>query len=419
MLMLSQLLRFRIVDHQQHFARPADFAIDLDASIYPPVIDIIWNNPGRVPFRLHWAQVQQVDESRRRIEVQDLDESQPVEPEWLEKAVLLKRDILDAIMLDLQGRTPVLANDVLLEKQDGALLFKAVDIGFLAILRRLSGGRFHAVRKSAFRDWIYIEFLRGNPAAAHSDLEYHGLINRLPAGEIAYLADFLPYLYAAELLAYLPEPLAADSLEMMMPDLQIQAFEELEPAKAGRILALMRPDIAADLISRLENGKARGYLEQISREQFERVIKLLGYPEGTTGSFMTNDMITLPRETTASEAMTTLMNTLKLPNYNNFIQFLYVVDSRQNQRLLGALTFRDLLIADPDARLDEIMAPYAIALHPFSLSMEAARRVIESGMSALPVIGQDGEILGVVTVDSALALTVPKSGGREVLRLFT
>ena len=51
--------------------------------------------------------------------------------------------------------------------------------------------------------------------------------------------------------------------------------------------------------------------------------------------------------------------------------------------------------------------------------MQAARRVIESGLTAVPVVAQDGRIVGVVTVDTALALTMPKSGGREIFRLYT
>ncbi len=134
---------------------------------------------------------------------------------------------------------------------------------------------------------------------------------------------------------------------------------------------------------------------------------------------MTNDMLTLPSSTTAAQALSRLTDNLKSPAYQNIIQFIYVVNSAPGQKLQGALTLRDLLIASGSTRLEKLMNPYLITLSPYLPAHRAARRVIESGLTAVPVIDQDGRILGVVTVDSALALTVPKSGGREVFRLYT
>ncbi len=423
MLMLSSLLRFRLVDGQQKTYHVEDFAIQLSAEAYPPVTGLLYREPGKMPGQgamlLPWSAVEGWDEAHRRIRAGQLDKSQPAGADWLEKAVLLKRDILDAIVIDLPARSPVLANDLLLEKQGEKLLLKAVDIGLAAILRRLSGGLVRTVHPAALRDWNAVEFLRGNPQAARSGLEYHRLIERLPSGDIAYLADFLPYLYVAELLTLLPEPTAADTLETMIPSLQIQAFEELEPKKAHRLLALMRPDIIADLLSRLDTQKAREFLDQLPRDLRERVLQLLAYPDDTAGGIMTNDMTVLPGSTTAARAFSYLVDRLKSPAYQNILQFIYVVDSPSGQKLRGALTLRDLLIASGNSRLDTLMNPSLVTLSPGLPAHKAARRVIESGLTAVPVTAQDGRLLGVVTVDTALALTVPKTGGREIFRLYT
>ncbi len=423
MVMLSNLLRYRLMDRQGKTYPVEDFSIQLSGERYAPVTAILWREPNQrhrqESKRLQWSAVETWDEESRRIGVSHLDDSRPVEASWLESAILLKRDILDAILLDLQGRSPVLANDLQLERQGDQLLLKAVDIGFIAILRRLSGGLIREVHTNALRDWNSIEFLRGNPQVARAESDYHGQIARLPAGEIAYLADFLPYLYVAELLTFLPEPVAADTLEKMIPSLQIQPFEELDPQKGRRILALMRPDIIADLLSRLDTAKARDYLEHLPGDLRERVVKLLIYPDDTTGGIMTNDMITLPGSITAAQALSFLTENLKSPVYQNIIQFIFVVDSPAGQKLLGALTLRDLLIANGESRLDELMNACLITLSPDLRAHRAARRVIESGLTAVPIIDQESRILGVVTVDTALALTAPKTGGREVFRLYT
>ena len=104
----------------------------------------------------------------------------------------------------------------------------------------------------------------------------------------------MPYLHAAELLEMLPDHLAADVLEMMTSERELQVFEELDEKSALRMLALMAPDAAADLIGHLHIDDSKKYLEALSEPQRGRLIELLRYPEDTVGGVMTNDVI-LPR----------------------------------------------------------------------------------------------------------------------------
>ena len=124
-----------------------------------------------------------------------------------------------------------------------------------------------------------------------SEAGKHLRIGRMAPGEIARLTDPLPYLHAAELITLLADPKAADTLEAMMPERQLQVFEELEEEQALRLLTLMAPDIAADLVGRLQTSTMRRYLERLPRKQAERIIELLRYPEDTVGGIMTNDVV--------------------------------------------------------------------------------------------------------------------------------
>lgn len=421
MTMLSALLLYRVIRPGAAVLRLDDLAIDISAAAYPPVTHLLCHeHAAREPILLPWADVKRLDHRRREIHLARESAAHEETPDasWLDKAILLKRDILDAVMLDLQARAAVLANDVWLETQDGALVLRAVDVGLLAALRRVFGGRIHPTREASLHDWRYIEFLHGNPAAASAGLDYHRLVDRLPPGEIAYLADGLPYRYAAELLAFLPDTKAASTLEMMIPELQIQVFEELGLDHSRRLLENMRPDIAADLLTRVEPETARQYLEHMESRQYDRVVELLRYPHDTAGGIMTNDMLTLPADTTVTQAHDALVKNLKQPDYPTIIQFFYVVDSETTRRLQGVLSLRDLLTADRKSRVGDLMSPFMITLQPLTPALQAARRVIESGLPALPVTAPDNRVLGIVTIDSALALTMPRRS-REVLRLFT
>lgn len=420
MLSFANLLNYRLVGASSAQARIDDLSVDLQAGDYPPVTHLLWRTPDEALQRLPWPAIRRVDPRRHQIEIEPGASAEPVDEAWLAETVLLKREVLDALMVDLQNRTPVLANDLWLkEEEDRQLRLNSIDIGFRAVVRRLSRGLIELDGRRGQRDWKYIEFLRGDPRAPRAGRVYHGLISRLPAGEIGYLADLLPYLYAAELLALLPDTVAADTLEIMEPELQLQAFEELDEGKARTLLSLMRPDVTADLLGRLEPDQARRWLEAMPPRNTGRVLRLLHYPDDTAGGIMTNDMVTLPEETTAEKAISILHDLLQKNDYINFIQIVYVVDEPVQQRLRGAVSLRDLLVAEKDSPLRAIMSPYLITLRPLEKASEAARRVIESALAALPVINPDNRIIGVVTIDTALSLTIPKRGRREVLRLFS
>ncbi len=446
--MLSNLLHYRVTDAEHRVARLNDLVIDLPAANYPPVTYLVCSTlrfrfypehgsrPGHRPWLLSWKNVQSIDRHARMIRVDNLERGQAPEEDWLDKAVLLKRDILDALMLDLQKRTPVMANDLWLEEQDlpegglregvDAFVLRAVDISFRAVVRRLTGGFLFSPKRleqsnglnRAQRDWKVIEFLRGDPRAALAGLTYHNLVTRLPYGEIAYLADLLPYLFSTELLTLLPDRTAADTLEIMIPTRQLQVFKEMNHEKALRLLALMRPDIVADLISRLKVMEARYWLEHMPREQSERVTDLLRYPADTAGGIMTNDFVTLPAVMRVEQANAKLVELLKLPGFINFIQFVYVFDAEDRQRLKGFLSLRDLLVSEGSKTLGDVMDPFLITLNPLEKASSAARRVIESGMTALPVIDPNGRLLGIITIDTALNLIVPSHETREILRLY-
>jgi magnesium transporter len=131
---------------------------------------------------------------------------------------------------------------------------------------------------------------------------------------------------------------------------------------------------------------------------------------------MTNDMIVIPAGLTVSEARERLRKQLRQPD---FVYFLYVVDEDDNQRLKGVITLRSFMVARDDQRLEEIMNPYLETLSPLDSPRKAAYRLINSQLAALPVIGEDDRLLGVVTVDAAISLVAPVSWSNQAPRIFS
>lgn len=266
MVMLSELRRFEIRDDKGKRAKLVDLAVALLDSDYPPVNYIFYEIDKKF-MRLSWDAVLSIDWKNKQIKVSDLIQAEEVSPEPNKDYVLLRREILDALLLDLQNRRAIRANDLQLAEKDGRMELRAVDTGLSPILRRISFGFYNYVSEKGLYDWKYVEFLRGNPQAVKNGAGYHLRITRMSAGEIAQISSFVPYLHAAELLTLLPDPQAAKTLELMPDERQLQVFEELDEKQSVSLLGMMAPDAAADLTGRLQTDSMKRLLEKLPREK--------------------------------------------------------------------------------------------------------------------------------------------------------
>lgn len=416
MVMLSKLRRFDLVDESGRRARLSDIAVALLEGDYPPVTRLLFYGEKREQVLLAWDEVQGIDWKARRIRVSSLDKGRKGSSGQLRQEVLLRRDILDALVLDLQNRRATRANDLQLEEKDGTLYLRAADTSLGAIIRRMTRGRYAEARGNALYDWKYIEFLRGDPQAVKSGAGYHLRITRLPPGEIAGLCDPLPYLHAAELITLLPDPKAVDTLEAMSPERQLQVFEELEEEQAIRLLAIMAPDVAADIAGRLQTRTMQHYLEKLPKQQSEKIIELLRYSEDTVGGIMTNDVVYACCALTVKETRERLKERLKEPE---FVFLIYVVDGDETRRLRGLISLRQLITADDEEKLEDIMDPYVTTLSPLDPARAASYKVLNSHLAAMPVTGQEGRLLGLLTVDAAVAQVAPRSWRTQAPRIFS
>jgi magnesium transporter len=265
-------------------------------------------------------------------------------------------------------------------------------------------------------DWKYIEFLRGDPHAVGRGAGYHMRIKRLPSGDIAGLCSSLPYLHAAELLTLLPDAVAADTLAAMAADRQVQVFGELEDEQAVGLLARIKANDAVNLLRRLTVESTKRFLKRLPKARSEKLVELLRYPEATVGGIMTNDMVVLALDQTVREARLRLRERLK---QTDFTHFLYVVESEANLLLRGTTSLQDLIVADDERRLHEIMNIYITTLDPLEPADVGAYRVLNSHLAAMPVIGREKQLLGIVTVDAAVMQVAPQSWTVQAPKIFS
>jgi CBS domain-containing protein len=414
MVMLSELSRFEIVDKKSDSAKIADLSVALLDSDYPPVTNLFFQS-GIKFMKLSWKAVESVDWKKKRFFVSDLGEAEEVSAERKNEYVLLKREILDALLLDLENRRSIRANDLRLLETEGVLQLQSADNSIGAILRRISFGLYRYVSREGHYDWKYVEFLRGNPEAALSGAGYHLRITRMPPGEIAQLINYLPYLHAAELITLLPDEKAVKTLEVVPIERRLQIFEELEKEQAVRLLTLMAPDAAADLAGMLQTDVLKQFLEVMPKKQSSRIIELLRYPEETVGAIMTNDIVFLPENMTVAESRACLRERF---SNTDFIYLIYIVSDNEKRILRGVISLRSLFNEDDDCRLKDIMDPYISTLNSIDDVTAASYRVVDSQLAAMPVVGADRELIGAVTIDAAIMQIAPSTSA-EALRIFS
>ncbi len=414
MITLSEFSQFEVTDEKGDCAKLADLSVALLDGDYPPVTNLFYETGGKF-MKLPCETVENIDLKNRKIKVSDLGAAKEVSVEAKNEYVLLNHEILDALLLDLENRRSIRANDLILEQTDNGLELRAADSSLGAILRRISFGFYKRISEDGIYDWKYVEFLRGNPDAARSGAGYHLRINRMPPGEIAQLINFLPYLHAAELITLLPDEKAVKTLEVMPLERRLQVFEELETEQAIRLLTLMAPDAAADLVGLLQTEMMKLYLEKIPRTQSERIIQLLRYPEDTAGGIMTNDIVYLPGDITVAEARLRMGGSFSRAD---FIYLIYIISDEDKRILNGVISLRSLFSEADDKKLEEIMDPYIATLHPTDEVNAAAYRVVDSQLAAMPVVKIDRELVGAVTIDAAINQIAPGTSA-EALRIFS
>ena len=398
----------------------SDLSLDLAAGEYPVVTGVFFRRRGKPPGELAVGRgpldrLASAADPGRGPGGGARNDARPT----CNRSVLLDRDVMDALILDLPRRQSMRANDLWLEEVEGRLLLRAADIGPWAVLRRLGHGVLgHGIADRHLLDWRDVEFLRGDPRAAREGRDYHRRVSTLQPPEIANLLDALPYLHAAELLTLLPDPLAADTLEVMQAERQVQVFEELDDDQQLRLLQLMAPDNTADLLDRLgTRARHRAARTRCPRRSARRPSTCCAIRADTAGGIMTNDIVRRHRRSRRrAGAPGDPRRALRRPG----LHLLRV--RRRRPRVApsaGRLTLRDLLVADDDAPVREVMHASVVSLDPLMPALAAARAVAEQHLAALPVVSRDGRVLGAVTADSALVQIAPPSLSGDTPRVFS
>jgi len=412
MLYLSQVLGRPIRDLEgERVATIKDVIVRLGADDHPPVTGLVARYRRRDFFLSRWR-VSELNQQGVRLNSDILDLRPFVRREG---EVLLARDVLDKQLIDVDGKRVVRVNDVQIIETSNDWRVTGADVSLQGLWRRLAPHGFvGAARTVEVLDWADVGYLATDAATVQLKSSSDKL-SRLHPVEIARLAEALSYHHGSEVVESLDDETAAETLEEMPPEHQVRILGDMDEERAADILEWMSPDEAADVLGDLPEEKAEELLGLMEGEEQADVAELLPYEDDTAGGLMTTEFVTLPRALTVGEALARLRDMAETPN---MIYYLYVVEAEESWTLRGVIALRSLILADPKMPLEDVMRTEFQRATVDEPANEVAQRIAEYNLLALPVVDDSEEILGIITVDDAMEILLPKDWRQRVPKLF-
>jgi magnesium transporter len=202
---------------------------------------------------------------------------------------------------------------------------------------------------------------------------------------------------AGELIAGLEAGDAAELLEELRDELAANLLDELPQSEAIRVLEEMSPDEAADVLAAGDDSMVARLLDAADGEFAGEVRELLSHHPESAGGLMTTDIAALPLGLTVGEAIERIRT---LHDEFEDLSYVYVVD--EGGRLIGVVSFRDLVYRRPGDGLDEAMVVDPISV-PTSADRSAVADLVQRyHLFGVPVVDDDGRLVGMVTSDALL-----------------
>lgn len=200
------------------------------------------------------------------------------------------------------------------------------------------------------------------------------------------------------LYAYLSPKELADMFDSLEDTDEMKSYlEEMRPTYAAEMLGDMYTDNAVDLMKTLPKHQLAQYLTLMDSEEATEIKDLLHYEDDTAGSIMTTEYVAIVANQTVRSAMYVLKSQADMAET---IYYIYVID--QDERLVGVISLRDLIINDDDRMIEDVMSKRVISVHVGDDQEDVAQTFRDYDFLALPVIDYDDGLLGIVTVDDII-----------------
>ena len=409
-LFLSDILGKKIVEAS---GKIIGHVYDLTAEFvepYPIVTGLTFSSAQKKkPLFLPWSKVVDLDDN---VTVSINSTSDLAALKLRPGELLLRYDLLDKQVVDTDGAKIRRVNDLQFLETKQRLHLIHVDVGFRGLIRRigmtkvldvLSQGLFDYKLSDQLISWKLVQ-----PLLSPDLLRLNIAQNRLSQIHPADLADILEDLDIRQrnaMFQSLDVGTAADALEETDPKIQVSLINDLNSEDASDIIEEMSLPDAADLLGDLPRAKAEGILNEMEQDIAADVKELLLHPEREAGGMMTTSYLSFRPQVTAGEAMEVFRREAADVD---LVYYVYVTDEQEH--LQGVITLRDLILAVPEKRLEEIMDERVISLKLNDKDDTIAEHFAKYAVTAIPVVDENDRMQGTIIFKNLLDVVAPHLG---------
>lgn len=412
----SQVLHLSLILGRQlrdadglRLGRVDDLIVRLGSDDYPPVTGALATIAGRAVF-VPAELITTIAPGVVTIRKSPLD-LQPFTRRPQE--VLLKEDVLDRQLINVDGARLVRTNEIEIARLEGWYRVVGVDTGPRGLFRRLVPRRFaNSIQAGSFLDWASVEPFTGHVPTVRLRIP-HPKLARLHPAELADLVEAASHREGEEILEAVRADAEreADVFEELDTQHQVEFIEQMTDEDAAAVLARMESDDAADLINDLPEERREPVVALLPPVQRRQIRTLLGYEPSTAGGLMSPDFICVYSQATREEGLDRVCRSGGSPDA---VAWIYVMN--QHRRLKGAIQVVELLRAEPGSVVGDI-ARLPKQVRPDADLEEVARLMTDYDLTVVPVVDSEQQLLGVITVDDVLELVLPR-GWRRNFRML-
>lgn len=406
----SRLLDRRVLKADgRPLGKMADMKVQL-AELFPRISSVVIRQKHHKKLmELDWAEVDFLNGTRLVLRAGAEDRLRPLSVGSDE--LLLREELLDKQVVDTFGAKIERINDVHLLVVNKDLHIVHVDYGFRGFVRRLGWLKavdaftnffFSYQFKEKLISWKYVQPLISDLRDKNLKLNVAGAnVRDLHPSDLADILEELDRGNQDRLFKSLDVETAAETLEEVDPKLQVSLIESAPVEHASDILEEMAPDEATDLLADLSVEKQQNLIRTMEKPSRDALVELLKHKEGTAGSLMTKDFISVGQEKTIGQAIEQFRQT----TYPlDSVAYIYVTD--KDQRLLGVSTLRHLIICEKDTPVSEFMNPRLVTVEPDEDIEEVVKLFKKYKFMALPVVDKEKRLQGVITLKDIIEETL-------------
>ena len=394
--------------------RPLGKIVDLVATLaepYPIVTEamIVAESGERQPKLLR---VPPIEEKQPGFVTDAWDDRDSRLPVLRDNELFLKEAMLDKQIVDTYGAKVRRVNDLQFLKARRSLHLVHVDVGFRGLMRRTGLEKVMDMCLRGFFDYTlpnqYISWKYVQPVASPDLLRLkiaQARLSQLHPADLADIIEDLDIRQRSAVFQSLDVETAAETLEETDPKIQVSLIEDMDAAEASDIIEEMSLSEAADLLGDLSKEKAEVILKEMEQDIADDVKELLALPEEKAGGLMTTAFLSYPPTLTAGEAIEAIRREAE---DMDFAYYVYVVD--ENERLMGMMSLRELLVSPLDGRLEDLMDTRIVSVNIEEDKKEIANLFAKYGVMAIPVIDDDERMMGVIIFRNILEIIAPHLG---------